>query len=35
MGPAASRFSHHSRLALLAMWPAAFGFGLQIGRAHV
>jgi signal transduction histidine kinase len=28
MGPAASRFSHPSRLALLAMWPAAFGFGL-------
>ena len=37
MGPAASRFSHHSRLALLAMWSAAFGFGLLsllIAQSH-
>jgi len=37
MGAAASRFSHHSRLALLAMWPAVFGFGLLsllIAQSH-
>jgi signal transduction histidine kinase len=37
MGPAVSRLSHHTRLALLAIWPAAFGFGLLsllIAQSH-
>jgi signal transduction histidine kinase len=37
MSPAVSRFSHLTRLALLAMWPAGFGFGLLsllIARSH-
>src|SRR5258708_29928733 len=37
MGPAVSRLSHHTRLALLAIWAAAFGFGLLsllIAQSH-
>ena len=37
MGPAVSRFSQLARLAPLAIWPAAFGFGLLsllIARSH-
>ena len=37
MGPAVSRLSHLARLALPAIWPAAFGFGLLsllIAQSH-